>query len=210
MDRYGAFRGVGKRLGNALSAPSGWVAPSYLDIRAYCLPKNDQGSTSQCAAYSMAGLLEAVNWRRTHVPVQIDPAPIYAEAKRIDGDPADGTTFTSVFAAVKNLGLLHKKATAIYFDTFDEYSFALHRYGACLLGFRIDDGWSYANRDGWIPGGSRERGGHAVLGCWYDVRRGAGFQNSWGEWGANGFGRLTIEQFNRSFMGGLAVEFPNE
>lgn len=208
--RRGYLRGIGKELGNRLSTPTGWVAPRYLDLRPYCLPKDDQGDLPWCAGFSMAGLLEARNWKSTHIPLGVDPGPLYNAAKKIDGDTSDGTTLTSIFSAAKAVGLLPKSATAIYFNTFAEYTFALHKYGPCVLGFRIDNGWSYANKDGWIPDGNEELGGHAVLGCWYDVRRGAGFQNSWGEWGADGFGRMTVEQFSRSFIGGLAVEIPGE
>lgn len=208
--KAGGLIGLGKELGNRLSLPSGWVPPPYIDLRGYCLPKSDQGNSSQCVAYSMAGLLEVRNWQHTHIPTQIDPAPMYAEAKRIDNDGMDGTTLTTIFEAAKNLGRLPKNATAVYFKSFEDYMFALHQYGVVLLGFRINDGWSYASRSsGWIPDGTHIRGGHAVLGVWGDLRRGCGFQNSWGEWGADGFGRLTIEQYAGQIMGGLAVDFPD-
>ena len=205
----GGCKGVGKELGNALSAPSGWTCPQFLDLRSYCLPKSDQGQTSECVAFATCGVIEAINWKRTHVSEQIDPTPLYNECKRIDGDPGEGTTLTAAFTAAKNLNLIPSYATANYVKTFDDVMFALHHLGPIVGAFSIDDGWQYANvSTGWIPNGSTVLGGHAVVICWEDVTQGAGVQNSWGNWGykGQGFARLTRAQFDKQFTGGLAIE----
>jgi len=38
----------------------------------------------------------------------------------------------------------------------------------------------------------------------YD-NEGIGWQNSWGDWGIDGFGRMTWAQFDRQFMYGVVL-----
>lgn len=193
---------------------SGFVAPEYIDSRPYCMAADDQSTTPRCAAFSMAGLIEVRTWINTHIPKTVDPAPLYAEAKRIDGNNSPGTYFESVFQAAKNLKLIPDTATLVKLTNFLDVKFALHKNAVCLLGFNIDDGWNKTDtRSGWVDNGTRTLGGHAVLGCYfYDSRSlseppSVGFQNSWSSsWGMRGFGRMTLSQFDKQFMYGVAVE----
>ncbi|MEM4720696.1 MAG: hypothetical protein QXT73_01365 [Candidatus Methanomethylicaceae archaeon] len=195
-----------------LFEPRKWQAPEWIDNRPYCLPANDQGREPRCAAYAMACLIEARNWRLTHIPRQIDPEPIYRKAKELDGMPKqDGTTLEAVVQAAIELGLLPETTVYKEFKTFDEYCFALHAHGLVLLGFNISDRWyNCSAKTGWIASGGTFVGGHAVAGCWYSRigQVGVGFQNSWGNWGCNGFGRLILTDYERQIMGGLAIIVP--
>ena len=188
-----------------MSLPKEWSYPAYIDSRPYCLPTDNQGLTSMCAAYSMAGAIEVENWRMHHVAKQQDAARIYAEAKKIDGNNSPGTSFPSVFDAAKNLGILSQGSEYETIRSRAELMFALHKYGVCLLGFVINEGWNYCGADGWISDYDGVLGGHAVLGCFYD-KDGVGFQNSWGvTWGSNGYGRMTWDQYDKQIMDGMVI-----
>lgn len=190
---------------NKVSTPSKFVAPKKLDFRDMCIPTSDQGSTSKCAAYSSAGYLEVRNWRINHYPEQINPDPIYAEAKRLDGDNSDGTTLNSVAQAIINLGLI--KGTPEYIGhSIDEAKFAIHRFTTMIAGFMISNDWNHTSGDGIIPNSYPGlMGGHAVLCCGYSDE-GIYLQNSWSpQWGLYGFAVLSWEQFLTQFMGGVVI-----
>lgn len=191
----------------------GMQAPVYIDNRSLLLTADDQGQTSQCAAYSMATVIEVAKWKQGRMRKTIDPGPIYAEAKRIDGDDNEGTYLDSVFKASKNLGLIGPGSTMRALKTRNDVKFAIREHEVCLLGFMISDGWNEVNRrTGYIGLGRDKLGGHAVAGCWYNDIAGArdigiGWGNSWSpSWGVNGFGRMTWAQFEEQFMYGLVVE----
>ena len=184
-------------------------APEAWDTRHALLESSDQGSSSECAAYAMAGFIEYRNRILFDKLDQINPAPIYKEAKRLDGEPNQpGTTLHAVVQAAENLGLI----PVVDKDTFqfvnaDQYPLACFKHGVVLISFLITDAWMHPTADGWIPDGGRELGGHAVLGCGYDdtyISKPRFVQNSWGEdHGWRGFNRMTQAQFNSSYMGGL-------
>jgi len=192
--------------------PDGWEAPAWLDLRPYCLPSDNQGNEPWCAAYAMACLIEVARWRKTHIPTQVDPAPIYHTAKTLDGLPhEEGTTLEAVVEASARLGLIAKPKIRLC-KTEQDLFFALHETGVVLWGFNVDDGWATPTPQGaWVRSRGALRGGHAVAVCWYQregPENGIGFQNSWGaDWGLNGFGRMSLYDFERSSLGGLAVIF---
>ena len=183
--------------------------PNRIDRRDEMLPASDQGSTSECAAYSIAGIIESINWRDTGIFTQIDPGPIYAEAKRNDGYPGDGTTLDAVLNAVVKLGLMAKPKEIFTIEDREGYYRALHRYGFVHLAFNITDAWSNPETNGELPDDAKLPlvGGHAVVGCGYN-RAASGWnaiQNSWNDsLGWHGFMRMSHAQFDRQFMYGLA------
>jgi hypothetical protein len=150
----------------------------------------------------MAQYIEIKNWQRTHSFHQIDPAPIYARAKVIDGDNDDGTYMLSVVKAAKDLGLLPISSNLEVIKSAVDVRYALHANQICLLAMRITKGWYNAsNINGYILDNKEYVGGHMILGCWYAVGKGFGWQNSWGtSWGVQGFGRCTEAQFDSQFM----------
>lgn len=183
--------------------------PNRIDRRDEMLPASDQRDTSECAAYSIAGIIEAKNWRDTGVFTQIAPGPIYAEAKKNDGYAGDGTTLNAALNAAVKLGLMPKPKEVYAVTDREGYYRALHRYGFVHLAFNITDAWSHPSASGWLREDSHLPliGGHAVAGCGFD-RSAKGWnaiQNSWSDTnGWHGFLRMTHEQFDRQFMYGLA------
>lgn len=200
-----------KRFLAANVATTTYVTPSLIDLRPQLLESSDQGSSSKCAAYGVAGWLEYYNWKYKGVTQQIDPNPIYKRAKQIDGEPnADGTTLDAVVQAIQDLGLISKlDASRIRYVEAKDAQQCLHRYGPILSAFTITDKWGKATPDGWIPDGGREIGGHAVLLCAYsniDKIPYYGFQNSWGDQGWRGFNRVTFPTFDAQFNYGLVID----
>lgn len=184
-----------------------FVAPRKIDNRDMCLATNDQGRTSLCAAYSMAGYLEFQNWKTNHYPEQINPEPIYNEAKIIDGNSNPGTYLQSVAQAVINLGLV--KGTPKHINRSElDVKFAIHQFGVCIAGFRITNEWNTVETSTGkilIINESTQRGGHAVLLNGYD-NDGIYLQNSWSpNWGIHGFAILPWSLFNAELMDALVI-----
>lgn len=206
------FKAGGLVLGDSVLRASlvskSFVSPAYIDSRPYCIESSNQGDSSACAGFTMAGLKEIRNWQDTGVPVQFDGHACYAKAKSIDGRPqSPGTTLDHALAAAAKLGWFADSASIIGVSGERELRFALHRHGACAVGLRITEEWNSVNKTtGYIADDPEARvmGGHAVLACYYD-KDGVGVQNSWGDWGCAGFGRLTWAQFRRQFVCGVAV-----
>ena len=194
----------------ALRAAGRFQAPNELILTGYCVPVDDQGRLPWCAAYSAANYAENILWRKNGYHEEIAPAPLYAHAKSIDGDPdGDGTYLECTLDA-----LLEKK----YFDRsvckvrtiggnrfgngnpLADVKYAIHRYGVCMAGFDITDEW-YAPKDGIVRGlAGKPQGGHAVLIVGYD-RDGVVIQNSWGrDYAHDGFVYLTNRAFGDQFM----------
>ena len=191
------------------------TAPEAFDNRGWVTRTEDQGNTPQCVAYSMTSLIESVTWARTHRVVQLDPGPLYATAKRIDGEPdEDGTDFVSAFKAAIEIGYIPADSKAYGLNDLEDVRFAVHEYTLCLIGLDVTEAWGKATADGWVQdNGGDVLGGHAVLACGWNLLPGAvdwvGWKNSWGQWGSAGFGRMRVDQFNKRFLGGLAVEIPD-
>jgi hypothetical protein len=205
-----------------LKVASGFTVPPYSDLRPYLLPASNQGTTPQCVAYAVAGWIEVDSWCRTHLPIQVPPAPIYAEAKRLDGAPeSDGTTLEAGIKAAQNLGYIPQNAVIRIIRTAQEMQFALHTRVPVISAFNVSPGWETVNpKNGFISEDARVLGGHAVLVCWCaqsgvemagvdrteEVPENYGWQNSWGAWGLNGLGRMTRRQFDRQFAYGCVIE----
>lgn len=200
-------------LAAALSTAT-YVVPAQIDLRSQLLPSSNQGQTPKCAAYSMAGWLEFYNWKYKGIAEQIDPDPIYARAKQVDGEPnVEGTTLEAVLQAAQDLNLISNVDTgSIREIKASGVQQALHRYGAVLGAFDIDEGWLTAMPNGWIAEAGSPLGGHAVLLCGYsavDNPPWYALQNSWGDQqGWRGFNRVTDQLFRRQFVYGLVWDFP--
>jgi len=162
----------------------------------------------------MAGWLEFYNWKYKGSAQQIDPDPIYARAKMLDGEPTqDGTTLECVLQAAQDLNLISLvDTTSIRHVSAAGVRQALHRYGVILSAFSITDKWSSAAPDGWLAQGGLNQGGHAVVTCGYSIAEAIpwfAIQNSWGDsQGWRGFNRLAPEMFNQQFDYGLVWDFP--
>ncbi len=200
---------TGKPFSAYTSTPSGDAYPVSMDMRDLVLQTEDQGMTSQCAAYTATSWLESVMWRRTGKPVHYDPQVLYDHAKTIDGMAGEeGTTLNAILESIIDLGWITgcSKNDIRYIYNANQLKRAIHRYGTCLLGFEITDAWYkhlgklvMDNYEGNIEGG------HAVICTGYN-RVGVYIQNSWGEqWGKYGFACIPWACFNRQFMQGGVI-----
>lgn len=196
-----------------LAAPIGYFAPRHIDRRSELLTASNQGQTSQCVAYALAGWLEYYRWKYAGVAEQIDPAPIYNRAKEIDGFPnQDGTTLEAALQAAQDIGLMSPvdQGSLIDVSTELEVKQALHRYGVVLAAFVATDAWMNPSSDGWMQPGGRAIGGHSVLLCGYsdlETPPWYALQNSWGDIGWRGFVRMSSEQFAAEFSYGLTWDW---
>lgn len=190
------------------------AVPTFMDYRDQMLESSNQGSTSQCAAYAVAGFVEWLNWRYNGVRAQVDPNPIYAEAKAIDGFPdVAGTTLEAAVTAATHLQLLSIDIGSMRCvrDAADVKR-ALHRYGPVIAGFSITSGWQSPTADGWITPGGNVLGGHGVVITGYSDLTSepsyVGVQNSWGDnsYGWNGFCRMSPAQFEAEFSYALVFD----
>jgi len=187
------------------------VVPVTFDNRQLVTPTEDQGDKPHCVAYSMTSLIESAQWQQTHAIVQLNPVPLYDMAKRIEGNNHDGTTFTSAFQAAIEIGYIPTDSRLHNLTSLRDVQYAIHEFGLCLLGLDVTEAWGQAASDGWIhDNGGAALGGHAVVGVGWDIGQPdwVAFKNSWGKWGAVGFGRLSVAQFNKRFLDGVAIEIP--
>ena len=200
---------TGKPLAAYSTTPDGNSYPVTLDMRDLVLQTEDQGMTSQCAAYTATSWLESILWRRTGKAVNYDPAELYRHSKTIDGMPnEEGTTLDAILKSIIQLGWLPgcSESDIRLFYNSNQLKRAVHRYGTCLLGFYITDAW-YDHRNKLVmeKWNGKEEGGHAVICTGYN-EVGCFIQNSWGtSWGKYGFAVIPWECFNRQFMQGSII-----
>lgn len=193
---------AGKR---ALKVSARFEAPKELLLDGYCTPAEDQGSKPWCAAYAASSYAENLRWRLDGYHKDIDPAPIYAYAKSIDGSPnTDGTYLECTLKALMAGGHLPDTCIVKTFSTLRDVKYAIHKYGVCIAGFRITSDW-FNPKKGVVLGGGEEQGGHAVTVCGYD-EGGVLILNSWGaDWGHDGFAYIPVKTFEEQFMYGAAL-----
>lgn len=184
-------------------------APATVDLRDYCTQTENQGSRPWCAAYTAAGWAENILWRKRDYVVQIDPASIYVEAKRLDGDPnGEGTTLDAVLKVLLNKGYFDPNKCKIqviwnYAGFEESIRYAIHKFGAILFACNITEEWYLVGPNKTSVTGKNNNnfvGGHAILCCGYN-RDGVIIHNSWGEeWGQYGFALITWEALKRQFL----------
>lgn len=198
------------KFGKSLTHPKEWFCD------AACGRIEDQGQKPYCAAYSATSWLEGVLWRVTGMKEEVNPDPIYTEAKSLDGDPTgDGTTLEAVLQAILNYGYL--KAEGAKVKTFggsffgldqnsaiESVKMAIFRYGGCVIGCDIDSSW-YTPQRGVVKGGGQSLGGHAIVAAGMD-EGGIVIVNSWGEsWGHGGKAYIPNEVFRKQFVYGAVI-----
>jgi hypothetical protein len=202
-----------------LTVAANFTVPPYSDLRPYLTDVEDQGTRPICVAEAVKEWIQVDGWCRHHVPPDVDAERIYAEAKRIDDAPeSEGTTLEAGMQAAQNLGYIPRDCTVKTIRTALEMQFALHTRTPVISAFDITAGWEPENvsrKNGFIGNQAAQRGGHAVLTCWYalagvetdDSPESYGWRNSWGTpWGLNGLGRMTRAQFDRQHMYSCVIE----
>lgn len=200
-------------------ASARFSAPRRIDLRDYCGPTEDQGSRPWCAAYAASSWAENVLWRARDYYEHVSPDWIYSWAKAHDGDPnGSGTTLTAVLDALRSRGVFSASVcpVRVIHDGGVALKYALHRFGAVLVGFDVTDEWygirrtTEARDEDGNPvvtgrGSPRKIGGHAVLACGYN-ETGLVIQNSWSAgWGLYGFATVAWPEVARTFMYGTVL-----
>lgn len=192
---------------------SKFVAPRTIYCMDYFLPAKDQGKKPWCAGYAASSFLENIVWRRDDVPLNVDPTWIYQWAKQHDGRPNEGgTSLTAVLNALLAHNCFNQGQSPVkVLRTVEQVKYALHKYGACLLGLNITREWYGCNKNKTaIYGQSGYNpaliGGHAVVSGGYD-KDGIYILNSWGgDWGSHGRALLTWDQLARQFIYGAVPD----
>lgn len=188
------------------------VNPLKIDNRQQWSVIDNQGSTSECACYSICGICEALIWKRTGKLLDLNADQVYSLAKRIDGSDvnSDGTYLESAIQAAMTLGGLGDVSKSIKTgflyndksnDTVDRLKYLVHKYDFVHAGFSITDGWMNLNKNDFtIQSYGRNYGGHAIAIVGYDSD-GCYIANSWGkEWAATGFALMPWNVFKQEFM----------
>lgn len=173
----------------------------------------NQGSTSECVAYSWVHWLEDGPFYQAPAPHPIiQPNPVYTAAQRIDEWPGENYNGTSVRAAAKvlqSLGFIQN-----YFWTNDVNVLAntILNTGPVVVGTVWFRNMFFPNkRTGLITASGPIVGGHAYVVNGVDMKRRLfRIKNSWGRsWGLNGRAFISFTDMVRLIRNGevcLAIE----
>jgi hypothetical protein len=169
-----------------------------LPHRYYSLgPRLDQGTTSQCVAFSWDGSLSA-GPKRIKNPFTREQ--LYNEAKLVDPWPGEDYDGTSVGAGAKVLekaGVIKEYRWA--YSCEDVIDWILTNRGPVVLGTTWYESMFTPDKHGGVRIEGPTQGGHAYLAYGANQKTGrVACVNSWGySWGRNGLFYLTFEQLDR-------------
>ena len=185
----------------------------------YLGPILDQGPTPHCVAYAATGA------RNRHERIEqgsfvfgshagsyqpgANPSAewLYAECKKIDGYPGDGTNARAALTVMAGKGLRGPGTTSNQYykigqyarlQTIDEILEAIYLHGPVLLGMDVDSNWRQPTGGRIGQPNNMIIGGHEIEAVGYrdqttlpERDRGLWIKNSWGaSWGASGYARL--------------------
>lgn len=171
-------------------------------------PVADQGSTSQCVAYSIEAWLRAHPIVNAHTPEsRIDRVALYNEAQLVDEweGEYDGTSVRAGFKVLHRMGLVSSYRWA--FDVGTTVHHLLSR-GPVVVGTTWTLDMFMPDRHGYIRPTGRPMGGHAYLITGANTRRrnpdgtigAVRMQNSWGPWWGPHKGRAWISLADMSVL----------
>lgn len=151
-------------------------------------PLLDQGFTSGCVGYSIAGIAGAAPVRNT-----ILGDGVYWLALRVDefeGEDDEGTSIRAGLKVIEKLGLIDKYLWAWDLDSVVSY---LLNDGPVLLATYWFEGMNEINTKGFVEPTGELVGGHAYYLRGVNVRqRRVTMRQSWGPWGINDSGDAYI------------------
>lgn len=168
----------------------------------------NQGSTSQCVAYSWMHWLEdgpviqdSIFGREKPL---FQPIEFYHTCQLVDQWPGENYNGTSVRAGAKvlcDLGVINEYRWAF---NIDEIINTLLTFGPMVVGTKWYKDMQFPDKTGKVSVKGRSVGGHAYLLNGVDVNKGyIRIKNSWGnQWGDNGYGYITIDDFEKVFEDG--------
>lgn len=196
-----------------LGAGQRLISPNKIDLRSWNLAPKDQKGSPRCAAFAAASYAENILWRKNSYPQKVDPAWIYDDAKKIDGNPkSPGTSLVAVLQAMLNRGMFNPMHCTIkVLRTIEQVKLAIHKYGTCLIGVMVTGEYYLCNRNKHSVCGEGAQGflgGHAIQ-CVGFQPDGLICRNSWGErFGYDGNFIIEWKQLERQFMYGATYDNP--
>ena len=151
----------------------GVTFPLRVDNRQYCSPTDYQGSKPTCCGYSVAQILESINWMKTGKLKQFDADQIYAKAKKADGQIGQGGTYPDL-AMKKGLelvpnGLTNYNVRSSNSRDINDIKRILHQNLLACVNMVVTKDLYELNGNNFIYQGSGARaGGHSLVCCGYD------------------------------------------
>lgn len=179
----------------------------------------DQGSTTQCVAYSWIHLLEdgpviqdGISGTRPKPIIQ--PEKLYHESQLRDpwaGENYPGTTVRAAAKVLKDLGLIKEYRWA---QNVNDVVNALLTVGPVVVGTKWYSDMNVPKENGLMKVSGTNMGGHAyVLNGVNLESRMIRIKNSWGKaWGKGGFAFISMEDFDKLLNEGgeACVAFENK
>lgn len=177
----------------------------------------DQGSTTQCVAYSWLHLLEdgpviqdGLSSLRTK-PL-IDPIRLYRESQLRDpwsGENYPGTTVRAAAKVLKDLGVIKEYRWA---QNINDVVNALLTVGPVVVGTKWYNDMNTPRPNGIMKITGRDMGGHAYVLNGVNLESGMiRIKNSWGKgWGKDGFAFISIADFEKLLAQGGEACIPFE
>lgn len=200
------FPALDKRLRVPVAnTPSVFQPPDSLGNWEYFRPPENQGPNPWCAAYGENAILQAAAWRKFGYPIDYSEEATYKGAKALDRDDLDGTSLDSVISAASEVAKCKIEAKLV--EHLADIPWAIHQFGAVLVGLQIDEGWlKPRSEDGLVRPAGKSLGGHALVVSWYNnPKERLGGPNWWGlDWGYRGYWSTLYEDFINQFIYGYA------
>ena len=160
----------------------------------------DQGSTSQCVAYSWMHWVEDGPVVQPSAPPPIlDPAILYQEAQKVDEWPGEDYEGTSVRAGAKVLQARGFISSYYWARSLSEVIEVLLSTGPMTVGTNWYDGMFSPDADNYLQITGALAGGHAYKLDGVNKRyRHFRMKNSWSRsWGNNGYALISFDTFER-------------
>ncbi|NJL70412.1 MAG: hypothetical protein HC888_01780 [Candidatus Competibacteraceae bacterium] len=170
----------------------------------YTSPAYDQGSTSQCVAYSGIKYLDSAPIRNRDFALNVGFSELYHRCQLIDewpGENYDGTSVRALFKILKEMGYIQEYRWAFDIPTMVQHVLTT---GPMVVGTDWHTGMYSVDGRGFIHPTGRSNGGHAYMIKGVNTRTvcpdgtiGA-FRiiNSWGiDWGVNGCASISFAAF---------------
>lgn len=201
--------------------------PTVCDITAKMTPVRDQGNEGSCAGFAGAAVKEYQEKIDYNKFIELSPRFLYEKAKNISGHK-EGTTLRAIVKVLSKDGICEEKfwpyipknpgfpgegsyinadryriKTYARVPNLEDLKQALVSFGPILAGIKVFKGITKVGKDGKVPTpkcGWFSVGGHAIAITGYnDINETVKFKNSWGDWGAQGYGFLEYS-YIKKFM----------
>lgn len=160
----------------------------------------DQGSTGHCVGFGWAQWFNSAqavdpDLNTNTGYANADGDRIYYECKVIDGEPGQENG-SEVRSGAKAMQARGKLTNYVFAATTAEVVAWVSTKGPVVIGSDWMSGMDSPNANGVVTATGTVRGGHCYLCDGYDPATGLlRFQNSWGDWGLNGYFFMKVADF---------------